>query len=72
MSYDIYFINKTKKEIVSSKQTSDGFEDNSQLIKYLSGCINTEIMIIGESHKFVDELKDGFHSEYKFIKLYEL
>jgi hypothetical protein len=59
MSY--FFINETKKQVVSCKKLYGDFEDSPQLLSYLSLCVGDTIRISNNE----DEELGG----YEFIKL---
>ena len=72
MSIEMYFINDTKKQVVSSKLLYADFEDNQQLLCYLSVCQGDTIRLLIEGSEWVEEfLCDRKHIEYKQIRLYE-
>ena len=72
MSVEIYFVNKTKKQIVSSKRIFAGFELSELLLAYLSCCVNDSIKIVSETDGFIEDfLYDGKHLDYKYINLFE-
>ena len=70
MSVDCYFINETKKQVLESKMLYADFEDNQQLLCYLSFCQGDTIRLVNENSAFVDEFCNlGMHKEYKYIRL---
>lgn len=73
MGYDLFFVNHTKKQVVGSKRTNNGFEDSYQLMFYLSCCKGDTIEIMGEEHAFIEETVYSSKSStgYKYIRLYE-
>lgn len=71
MGYQFYFINETKKQVVSSKKLWGDFEDKYQLLCYLSACVDDTIKIIGESNIFIEEMENGTHNDFNIINLYE-
>ena len=72
MSVDTYFVNKTKKQIVSSKQLFCNFEDKNQLLTYLSQCIGDSIIIMNGDCQFIEDyVCEISHQDYKYIHLYE-
>ena len=65
MSIEMYFINDTKKQIVSTKKLYGDFEDKQQLLCYLNMC---------QGDNFRTEFEDSeciYDAEYKHIKLHE-
>lgn len=73
MSFEIYFVNHTKKQIVSSKRLSGGFEDGDQLLAYLSLCNGDSIDVMGEGSGFIEKNVEDLQgkSEYTYLKLWE-
>ena len=71
MAVEAYFINKTRKQILSSKKLSGHFEDSFQLIAYLNICIGDEIITCFENELIEDILFSEKGNEYKNIKLYD-
>ena len=71
MALDYYFINETKKQIVSSKVLDFGFEDKEALLSYLSQCRGDTIRIVDESDEVIDDIWScDEESEYKYIDLF--
>lgn len=55
MGYDLYFINETKRQLVSAKKTdAAGLEDGTALVRYLSTCKGDTIRIVGEEDPFIE------------------
>ena len=72
MSVDLFFINDTKKEVVSSKVISSGFEDGQQLMAYLKCCKGDSIRIKGEDDPVVWDFlyeENGKYSDYTEINI---
>ena len=69
MATDIYFLNKTKKQIICSKWLCNDFEDRNQIITYLANCLGDTIEIKHETE--VEDIIYNKNSDVKFIKLYE-
>jgi len=72
MSVEIYFINETKKQVLSTKKLYGDFEDKQQLLCYINLCQGDLIRIEFESCKWIDDfLYNKMHIEYKKIILCE-
>lgn len=72
MSFQIYFINDTKKQVVDTKLLFGDFEDKQQLLCYLSLCNGDSFRIEDECSQWVEDfIYNGKYAEYKHIKLYE-
>ena len=63
MSIETYFINRTKKIVVSSKKIMGGYEDAQQLLCYLTFCVGDTIKLLGEDSKWVHP--DGSHAKVR-------
>ena len=72
MSIQMYFINETKKQVVSSKKLYGRFEDDSQLLAYLNLCQGDTIKLEFEHSVFVEDFINGVgYQNYRKINLYE-
>jgi hypothetical protein len=72
MSIQIYFINETKKQVVSTKKLYGNFEDNQQLLCYLSLCAGDTFRTELEGGQWIEKfLYEEKHKDFKHIKLYE-
>ena len=72
MSLEIYFINETKKQVLSTKKLYGDFEDKQQLLCYLNLCQGDVIRIEFESSTWIEDfLNKKMHIDYKQINLYE-
>lgn len=67
MSVNLYFVNRTKKQIVYTKQLTGQLEDESELCSYLSYCSGDSIDIMDENCQFIEE--SILSDEYKSIDL---
>ena len=71
MAYSLYFVNETKKQIVSSKKLYCDFEQINQLSCYLSQCEGDIIRILGQDSTFIEDFICEKHQDYKYISLFE-
>lgn len=73
MSYHLYFVNHTKKQIVDSKRTGRGLEIADVIGVYLSYCKGDTIEVIGEEAAFLEKhvYDPDSPKEYKVINLYD-
>lgn len=71
MAYDHYFVNDTKKQIISSKTLDFGYERGIELALYLSMCVNDTIRILGEENEFIKKhiFDPDFKSDYRYIEI---
>ena len=70
MSIQMYFINETKKQIISTKKLFFDFEDSKQLLAYINICQGDTLRTCFEDCQFIEDyLYDNKHTEYKKINL---
>lgn len=68
----MYFINETKKQVVSSKKLYADFEQKQQLLCYLNFCQGDVFRTEFESSQWIEDyLYNSLYDNYKYIKLYE-
>ena len=66
MSIQIYFINETKKQVVSTKKLYGNFEDNQQLLCYLSLCAGDTFRTELEGGQWIEKfLYEEKHKDFK-------
>ncbi len=61
MSTEYYIINHTKKQYVSTKLLYAEFEDNKQIVAYLSCCVNDTL--------HTTRVEDNIPRNYRYINL---
>ena len=64
---NLFFVNRTKKQIVDTKQLFGSLEDESALCSYLSYCSGDIIEIMDENCQFIED--SLISNEYKSINL---
>jgi roadblock/LC7 domain-containing protein len=70
MGYDLYFINETKKEILSSKLTdTTGLDFAPHIAWYLSRCKGDTLRIAGNEDAFVERELLSASPVYKYVSL---
>ena len=71
MSLEVYFINKTKKQILSTKKLRGYFEGSHQLTCYLEMCIGDTIIICYENELVEDIMYGSDKGNYKELNLFD-
>ena len=72
MSVEMYFINETKKQVLSTKKLYGDFEDKQQLLCYINLCQGDLIRTEFEDSKWIEDfLYNEMHLDYKKINLFE-
>ena len=71
MSIIIYFINDTKKQVVSTKKIYGDFEDKRSLLCYLTICQGDSFRTEFEDSEWVIAFNSGYLTNYRNIKLHE-
>jgi len=67
MSLNLFFVNRTKKQIVDTKQLTGQLENESALCSYLSFCSGDSIDVMDENCQFIED--SLLSDEYKSINL---
>jgi hypothetical protein len=72
MSVQMYFINETRKQVVSTKKLYGDFEDKQQLLCYLNCCQGDSFITEFDDSKWINDwMCNNLHTDYKGINLYE-